>query len=62
MSRSQGIQGAKRRAAGTPRPQWDPWLAACAAALVGLGLVMVYSASISFAERTVGNSNYFLLR
>jgi cell division protein FtsW len=52
----------KSRVAGTPRPRWDPWVLTCVAMLVGLGLIMVYSASISFAERTTGNAAYYLMR
>ncbi len=52
----------KSRVAGTPRAQWDPWVLTSVAALVGLGLIMVYSASISFAERTAGNSAYYFMR
>lgn len=52
----------KSRVAGTPRPRWDPWVLTCVATLVCLGLIMVYSASISFAERTTGNAAYYLMR
>ncbi|MFQ5994000.1 MAG: putative lipid II flippase FtsW [Acidiferrobacterales bacterium] len=54
--------GTRRRLAGTPRPEGDTWLLASVLALLGLGLVMVYSASISIAERTVGDGNYYLWR
>lgn len=50
----------KPRAAGRRQPNWDTWLLGSVVALVGLGLVMVYSASISLAERTMDNSNYYL--
>lgn len=53
-------QADKRRSAGTPRPNWDMWLVGSVVTLTGLGLVMVYSASISFAQVTLGNSTYYL--
>ncbi|MFQ6021694.1 MAG: putative lipid II flippase FtsW [Acidiferrobacterales bacterium] len=36
------------------------WLVGSVVTLTGLGLVMVYSASISFAQVTLGNSTYYL--
>lgn len=51
-----------RRSAGVRRAAGDPWLLGAVTALVGLGLVMVYSASIAFAERATGSSSHFLLR
>jgi len=62
MIRSVATIADKRRVAGRPRPRWDPWLLGCVVALVGVGLVMVYSASISSAERTLGNSFYYFVR
>jgi cell division protein FtsW len=62
MTHSAAIAANRRRVAGTLRPRWDPWLLGCVAALVGLGLVMVYSASVSSAERTFGNGFYYFLR
>jgi cell division protein FtsW len=62
MIRSVAAIADKRRVAGRPRPRWDPWLLGCVVALVGVGLVMVYSASISSAERTLGNSFYYFVR
>lgn len=62
MTHSAAVAADKRRIAGTPRPRWDPWLLGCVAALVGLGLVMVYSASVSSAERTLGNGFYYFAR
>jgi cell division protein FtsW len=50
------------RAAGRARPAYDPWLLGAAAVLLMLGLVMVYSASIAYAERATGNGAYFLVR
>ena len=62
MTHSVAVAANRRRVAGTPRLRWDPWLLGCVAALVGLGLVMVYSASVSSAERTFGNGFYYFLR
>jgi cell division protein FtsW len=50
------------RAAGRLRSVWDPWLTASVLALVLIGLVMVYSASIAYAARVTGNPFHFLLR
>ena len=50
------------RSAGRARPAWDPWLLGCTIALLALGVIMVYSASIAYAEREMHNSVYFLLR
>jgi cell division protein FtsW (lipid II flippase) len=53
------------RTAGAPAPEYDRSLAWAALLLVSMGLVMVYSASISTAEasRYAGhNAAYFLLR
>jgi cell division protein FtsW len=41
---------------------YDPWLVASVLALLALGLVMVFSASISIAERATGHSGHFLVR
>jgi cell division protein FtsW len=49
-------------AAGRGRPSADPWLAGSIAALLLLGVIMVYSASVSIAERTAGSSVYYLGR
>jgi cell division protein FtsW len=57
-----GARHATRRVAGRARASWDLWLLGAAAALMGLGLVMVYSSSIAYAERITGNDAYFLLR
>lgn len=40
----------------------DPWLLGCAAALVGLGMVMMTSASITVADRGYGDALHFLWR
>lgn len=52
---------AMRPAAQERGAYYDQWTLACVAALLLLGLVMVYSASISIAARQ-GNSTYFLWR
>jgi cell division protein FtsW len=44
------------------RADLDPWLLGAAAFLMALGLVMVYSASIAWAERSTGNGAHFVLR
>lgn len=51
-----------QRAAGHRRQRWDPWLLGSVIALILAGVVMVYSASVTLAERTAGNSMYFLTR
>ncbi len=50
------------RAAGRARPALDPWLLGSAIALIALGIVMVYSASVAYAERMTGHGLYFLSR
>ncbi|MEE8482690.1 MAG: putative lipid II flippase FtsW [Acidiferrobacterales bacterium] len=40
----------------------DPWLLGATLVLLLVGLMMVYSASISIAEKSTGNSMYFLMR
>ena len=50
------------RSAGRSHPALDPWLLGSASALIMLGIVMVYSASVAYAERTTGQGSYFLLR
>ena len=50
------------RAAGKSRPLWDPWLLGSTFILLALGLIMVYSASIAYADREMHNSAYFLIR
>lgn len=50
------------RSAGQRREAWEPMLAGVVALLIGIGLVMVYSASVTLAERETGNSMYFLYR
>ena len=53
-----GRLGIAQRAVGEP----DRLLAACVVALVGFGIVMVYSASAVFASKEFGSSTYFLAR
>lgn len=40
----------------------DPWLTGAVIALLALGAIMVYSASVAVAERTLGNSTYYISR
>lgn len=51
-----------RRAAGRAQPRWDPWLLGGALALLTLGLIMVYSASVAYAERVTGMSAYYFAK
>lgn len=54
---------ASLRVAGRRVPQrWDRWLLGCTTVLLLLGCIMVYSASVSLAERQTGNSLHYLLR
>lgn len=50
------------RAAGRARPAWDRWLLSSTIVLLATGVIMVYSASVAYAEREMGNSAYFLAR
>jgi len=50
------------RVAGHGTAKWDPWIVGSISALLLLGLVMVYSASVSIAERATGNSLHYLVR
>lgn len=50
------------RAAGRARPVWDTWLLGCTFVLLATGMVMVYSASVAYADREMNNSAYFLMR
>lgn len=50
------------RSAGRERAPVDLWLAGSIAALLLLGIVMVYSASVGIAERTAGSSMHYLGR
>ena len=56
-------QQARRIEAGSSRlPRVDYWLLFSVAVLSMLGLVMVASASITFADRVIGNPFYFAIR
>lgn len=50
------------RVAGRARPAWDPWLVGSVLSLLTLGIIMVHSASVDYADRVMGNSAYFLVR
>ncbi len=50
------------RAAGRARPVWDPWLLGSTFVLLAAGVIMVYSASVAYADREMNNSAYFLIR
>jgi len=50
------------RVAGRPTSRWDPWLLGSVVTLLILGSIMVYSASVSIAERIAGNGFYYLFR
>ena len=50
------------RIAGHGTAKWDSWIVGSISALLLLGLVMVYSASVSIAERATGNSLHYLVR
>lgn len=53
---------ATSRVAGRSVPKWDPWLLGALASLLIVGGIMVFSASVSIAERATGNSLHYLLR
>lgn len=44
------------------RPVWDRWLLASTFVLIAVGVVMVYSSSIAYADREMGRDTYFLVR
>jgi cell division protein FtsW len=50
------------RTAGRSLQVWDRWLLGSTSALLALGVIMVYSASIAYAEREMHNSAYFFIR
>jgi cell division protein FtsW len=50
------------RSAGKARAAWDPWLLGCTFVLLALGVIMVHSASVAYADREMNNSVYFLVR
>lgn len=47
---------------GQSQSSWDKTLLMCITVLMAVGLIMVYSASISYAERVMGNELYFAVR
>jgi len=50
------------RKAGSRRALMDAWLSAAVITLLIIGVVMVYSASVSMAYKTTGSSTYYLYR
>jgi cell division protein FtsW len=50
------------RNSGNHRLMMDSWLAMAVVTLLLFGVVMVYSASISLAQKTTGNDAYYLVR
>ena len=50
------------RKSGSQHLMMDSWLALAVATLLLFGVVMVYSASISLAQKTTGNDAYYLFR
>lgn len=52
----------RMRAAGRPMDRFDPWLVGAIGVVMLLGVLMVYSASVTLAERQTGNSMYYLWR
>ncbi|OGT21322.1 MAG: cell division protein FtsW [Gammaproteobacteria bacterium RBG_16_57_12] len=51
-----------QRSAGVRAPAIDTWLVGTALLLLVLGVLMVFSASISIADRQMGQPTYYLLR
>lgn len=56
------IHNESARGLGRENSMPDPWLLGATLVLLLVGLMMVYSASISIAEKSTGNSVYFLMR
>lgn len=56
------IHNESARGLGRANSMPDPWLLGATLVLLLVGLMMVYSASISIAEKSTGNSVYFLMR
>lgn len=56
------IHNESARGLGRANSMPDPWLLGATLVLLLVGLMMVYSASISIAEKSTGNSMYFLMR
>jgi len=52
----------EKAAESSGRTAWDPWILLSVLALLGLGLVMVLSASAVMAERAYGDEYYFFRR
>lgn len=50
------------RSAGKTRAVWDQWLLGSTFTLIAIGVIMVYSSSIAYADREMGRSAYFLVR
>jgi len=50
------------RTAGSRQAFMDPWLAGALVMLLVIGVIMVFSASVSFAHKTTGSSTYYLQR
>lgn len=50
------------RKAGSRQSLMDPWLSTAVIVLLALGVIMVYSASVSYAAKTTGTSTYYLYR
>ncbi|MCR4300516.1 MAG: putative lipid II flippase FtsW [Sulfuricaulis sp.] len=50
------------RSAGKTRPVWDQWLLGSTFVLLAVGMIMVYSSSIAYADREMGHDAYFLAR
>jgi len=59
---SAAVMTADARSGGRARPVWDGWLLGSTFVLLAAGVVMVYSSSIAYADREMGNSVYFLVR
>ena len=60
---SEAVLGSRSvRMAGQVQAKWDVWLMASVGCLLLIGVVMVYSASLSISQRATGNSLYYLLR
>ena len=57
-----GVRTLSHRQRAPRLPDMDWALLVCAAALVGLGFIMVASASMPIADRTFGNPFHFVLR
>lgn len=59
---SVSTQHMQTRTAGNESELWDPWLVISVTALLLIGLVMVYSSSVSSAAKVVGFEGYYLIR